>query len=156
MKVAQEGAFNYSDLNSQISRLRSSRTREGFEFGVRKSFQSKGLQGRLGLRIRGSGLCGFSHLALGMSAPGPDLGLAKRRGDVGLKGLCERPLMLMMLAVRRWKCQHQVLIWGQPRPEGLERGPADAHDAGCPALEMSAPGADLGSAKRRGDVGLKG
>ena len=41
-------------------------------------------------------------------------------------------------------------------PEGLERAPADAHDAGCLVLEMSASGADSVSAKRRGDVGLKG
>ena len=84
-----------------------------------------------------------------MSAPGADLGSAKRRGDVDLKGLKEHPLMLMMLAVWRWKCQHQVLIWvqqsqGRCGPEGLEGAPTDAHDAGCLALEISAPGADSG------------
>ena len=48
-----------------------------------------------------------------MSARGADLGSAERRGDVGLKGLSEDPLMLMMLDVRRWKYRHEVLIWGQ-------------------------------------------
>ena len=67
---------------------------------------------------------------------------------MGLKGLNQHPLMLMMLA--------GADLGGRCGPEGLERAPTDAHDAGCLALEMSAPGADLGSAKRRGDVGLKG
>ena len=40
------------------------------------------------------------------------------------------------------------LVLGQRcGPEGLERAPADAHDAGPLAFEMSAPGAGLGSAK---------
>ena len=57
-----------------------------------------------------------------MSAPGADLGSAKRRGDVGLKGLSEHPLMLMMLAVWRWKCQRQVLS-GDVGPKGLNEHP---------------------------------